>query len=107
MKKAVQRSSPEQGRVLLITGEPDVSLSSALESAGFKIVGVCAAAAAAISLRRSRPQLVIASAVIKGLSTRELARMLSQSHDEVPLILIGAEAATLVHRQEAMLAGAF
>src|SRR6059036_3643592 len=106
-KTAVQRFSPEQRRVLLITGDSDVSLVSSLESAGFTIVVVCAAAAAPISLRRSRPQLVIASTVIKGLSTRELALMLSQSYDAVPLILMGPEAATLRRRQEAMLAGAF
>ena len=106
-KKSAQRFSREQGRVLLITGEPDVSFLSLLESAGLKVVAVCAAAAAAISLRRSRPQLVIASTAIEGLSTQELARMLSQSQDGVPLILMGAEAATLNRRQEAMLAGAF
>jgi len=106
-KKSVERFSPDQRRVLLITAEPDVSFRSALESAGLKIVGVCTASAAPISLRRSRPHLVIASTVIKGLSTRELARMLGQSNDAVPLILIGAEAATLRRRQEAMLAGAF
>ena len=105
-KKSVQTFSREQRRVLLITGEPDISFLSLLEAAGLKVVGVCAAAAAAISLRRSRPQLVIASTVIEGLSTQELARMLSQSQDGVPLILIGAEAATLNRRQEAMLAGA-
>jgi len=106
-KTAVERFSPDQRRVLLITGEPNVSFVSSLESAGFKIVEVCTASAAPISLRRSRPHLVIASTVIKGLSTRELARMLGQSHNAVPLILIGAEAATLKRRQEAMLAGAF
>lgn len=106
-KKAVERSSPDHRRVLLITGEPDVSFLSSLEAAGFKIVGVRAAAAAPISLRRFRPQLVIARTIIKGLSTRELARMVSQSNDGVPLILIGTEAATLTRRQEAMLAGAF
>ena len=45
-KTAVQRFSPDQRRVLLVTGERDVSFQSSLESAGFKIVGVCAAAAA-------------------------------------------------------------
>ena len=105
--KAVQRSSPEQGRLLLITDEPDDSFVSLLESAGFKIVGVCAAAAALISLRRARPQLVISSTAIKGLSTRELALMLSHGNGGVPLILMGGEAATLARRREAMLAGAF
>ncbi|MDQ2975595.1 MAG: diguanylate cyclase [Acidobacteriota bacterium] len=106
-KTSVERFSPEQRRVLLITDEPGASFLSSLDSAGLKVVGVCAAAAAPISLRRSRPQLVIANTAVKGLSTQELARMLSQSQDGVPLILMGAEAATLGRRQEAMLAGAF
>jgi diguanylate cyclase (GGDEF)-like protein len=106
-KKSVESLSRQQRRVLLITDEPGASFLSALESAGLKVVGVCAAAAAPISLRRSRPQLVIASTGVKGLSTQELARMLSQSQDGVPLILMGAEVATLGRRQEAMLAGAF
>jgi diguanylate cyclase (GGDEF)-like protein len=106
-KTSVERFSPEQRRVLLITDEPDASFLSSLDSAGLKVVGVCAAAAASISLRRSRPQLVIASTSIKGLSIQELARILSQTPDGVPLILIGAEAASLKRRQDAMLAGAF
>jgi diguanylate cyclase (GGDEF)-like protein len=106
-KKSVEKSPREQKRVLLITDEPGVSLLSSLESAGLTVVGVSAAAAAPISLRRSRPQLVIASTSIKGFSIHELARMLSQSQHGVPLILMGAEAATLARRQEAMLAGAF
>jgi diguanylate cyclase (GGDEF)-like protein len=41
------------------------------------------------------------------MSTQELARMLGQSQDGVPLILVGDEASTLELRQEAMSAGAF
>jgi diguanylate cyclase (GGDEF)-like protein len=106
-KQSVERFSREQRRVLLITEESDASFLSSLDSAGLKVVGVCAAAAAPISLRRSRPQLVIANTAVKGLSPHELARVLSQSQDGIPLILMGAEAATLGRRQEAMLAGAF
>jgi len=102
---AVQRSSPDQRRVLLIINH-DVSFVSALEAAGFKIVGVSSAAAAPISLKRARPHLVIASAGVRGLSAQELAQMLSQGNDGLPLILVGTEAASLRRRQEAMLAGA-
>jgi diguanylate cyclase (GGDEF)-like protein len=105
-KQSVERFSREQRRVLLITDQPDASFLSSLDSAGLKVVGVCAGAAAPISLRRSRPQLVIASITINGLSIHELARILSQSQDGVPLILVGAEAATMKRRQDAMLAGA-
>jgi diguanylate cyclase (GGDEF)-like protein len=106
-KTSVQRHSPEHRRVLLITEERDLSLVSSLESEGFKIVRVSAAAAVPISLRRTRPHVVIASMVIKGMSTQELARILNQASEGIPLILIGTEAGTLKRRQEAMSAGAF
>ncbi|MEP6743082.1 MAG: diguanylate cyclase [bacterium] len=106
-KKFVEKVSREHRRVLVITDEPDTPLISPLESAGFKVLDVCAAAAAPISLRRTRPQLVIASTALKGLTIQELARMLNQTQDGVPLILMGTEAATLKQRQEAMSAGAF
>jgi len=106
-KKAVDRFTSDEKRVLLLADEPDDSVLSSLELAGLKIVGVCGAAAAPVSLSRSHPHLVIASTVIRGLTTRELMLMLGQSSDEVPLILVGAEPATLERRQEAMQAGAF
>jgi diguanylate cyclase (GGDEF)-like protein len=106
-KSAVQRLSPEERRVLVITDAPGESFVASLESAGFKIVQISGKAAAPIALRRSRPHLVIARTLINGFSIRELARVLSQGSDGVPLIMIGADAATLSRRQEAMLAGAF
>jgi len=106
-KTTVERVSPDQRRVLVITDEADISFVSSLESAGFKIVGISAGTAAPISLGRSRPHLVIASTSVRGVSIEELARMLHQSHDDLPFILIGREAATARTRQKAMLAGAF
>ena len=106
-KKSVQRNAREQKRVLLVASESDASLLFALQEAGLEVVGVSTAVAAAIWLRRSRPQLVIASTESEGLTTHELARMLSQSDYGTPLILIGLEDATLERRQQAMLAGAF
>ena len=105
--KSSDKPSRNQRRVLLISDEPSIAFRAALEAAKLEVVGVSAAIAAPISLRRSRPQVVIANIPIKGMSTQELARMLGQSHDGMPLILIGAEAATLERRQEAMSAGAF
>ena len=93
--------------MLLITDEPLVLFQAELEAAELQVVGVSAAIAAPISLRRSRPQIVIASTPIKGMSTRELARMLGQPPDSVPLILIGDQPSTLERRQEAMSTGAF
>ena len=105
--KSSERPSRDQRRVLLITDEPLVPFQAALEAAGLEVVGVSAAIAAPISLRRSRPQVVIANIPIRGMSTQELARMLGQGQDGVPLILIGDEAATLERRQRSMSAGAF
>jgi diguanylate cyclase (GGDEF)-like protein len=105
--KSSDRPSRDQGRVLLIAEESLVPFRAALEAAGIYVVGASTAIAAPISLRRSRPQLVIAKIPIKGMSTSELARMLGQSQDGMPLILVGYEASTLEQRQKAMSAGAF
>ncbi|HUS10298.1 MAG TPA: diguanylate cyclase [Pyrinomonadaceae bacterium] len=96
-----------QRRVLLISDEPSFSFRATLEAGQLEVVEVSAAIAAPISLRRSRPQIVIANLPISGLSIKELARILHNSHDGVPLILVGAEAATLERRRESMAAGAF
>ncbi len=98
----------DQGRILLITDDANTAIYGAsLEGAGLSVVGVAGGAAALVSLRRSRPHLVIADADLKGISAEELARMLAQSQESVPLLLIG-QAASNVHRREAaMTAGAF
>ncbi len=106
-EKLRNRPARDQRRVLLITDEPLVPFQAELEAAELQVVGVSAAIAAPISLRRSRPQIVIASTPIKGMSTQELARMIGQTPDSVPLILIGDQPSTLERRQEAMSTGAF
>jgi diguanylate cyclase (GGDEF)-like protein len=106
-EKSFEKPGRQSRRVLLITNDPDDPLRASLESTGLEIVGVCAGAAALVSLQRSRPQLVIASTATKGISTQELARMLGQSQDDTPLVLVGTEAATLEQRQAALSAGAF
>lgn len=101
-------NSREQGRVLLVTDEPGArAYAEALEHAGFAVVGVAGGVAAAVALRRARPHVVIADAKMKGLTHAELARLLSQGHNSVPLILAGDEAATLQARATALAAGAF
>ena len=97
----------DRGRVLIIAEESSVQYQAALEAAGLEIVGVTAGAAALVSLRRARPQLVIANVHTRGLSTNELARMLSQTDDGVPLILVGSEPSTTQRKHHALLAGAF
>jgi diguanylate cyclase (GGDEF)-like protein len=106
-EKSAEKASREQGRVLVITDEPSVPYRGPLESAGLEVVDVSAGVAALISLRRSRPHLVIASTVMKGLSIEDLARMLGQTQDGVPLILVGAEASTAARRQATLSTGAF
>jgi len=90
----------------VVSDEPDATLVSSLEFAGFKVVGVSSAAAAPVSLSRARPHLVIASTEVRGLSLHELAQILNQRDDDLPFILVGPEAATLQTRKIAMAAGA-
>lgn len=106
-EKSVNTGSRNRGRVLLIAEEEDAIDLEPLIAAGLEVVGVCAGAAALISLRRSRPHLVVASVSAKRMSTGELARMLNQVQDGIPLILVGSEVASLKRRQAALSAGAF
>ena len=99
--------SRERGRVLIITDKPKVPWVVDLESAGYEIVDVAAGTAALVSLRRSRPHLVIANTGSKGLSTVELVRMLNQTDEGVPLILFGGEPLTPKRREAALEVGAF
>ena len=64
-------------------------------------------AAALVSLQRTRPHLVIADIQARGLRMRELGKMLAQSDDGIPLVLVGSERSTLAGRRAAMLNGAF
>ncbi len=97
----------ERGRVLIVTDDPEAVDARPLVSAGLEMVGVCGGTAALVSLQRSRPHVVIASSAIRGISTSELARMLGQTEDGIPLILVGAKASALSQRQAALSAGAF
>lgn len=105
-KTSVERYAPEHRRVLVVADEPDPWFASSLESEGFKIVGTSTGAAVPVSLSRSRPHLVVASAALRGFSVQEVARILNQAKDDLPLLLIGAEPATSQTRREAMLVGA-
>jgi diguanylate cyclase (GGDEF)-like protein len=96
-----------RGRVLLITDEAAPFHAEALESIGLEVVGVSSSTAAMVSLQRSRPHLVIASAAAKGIRTSDLARILAQTQDRIPFLLTGTEAATLDHRLTALSLGAF
>lgn len=106
-EKAAEKASREKGRVLLITDEPQPAYRASLESVGLEVVDVCAGVAALISLRRSRPHLIIASTRMRGLSTEDLITLLGQPQDALPMILVGVEASTTALRQAALSAGAF
>jgi diguanylate cyclase (GGDEF)-like protein len=102
--KANDRS---RGRVLLITDEDQWQFSDAIAKRNIDVVGVSNGAAALVSLQRSRPHLVVADIKARGLRMRELGKMLAQSDDGIPLVLVGSEPSTLALRRAALLAGAF
>jgi diguanylate cyclase (GGDEF)-like protein len=106
-EKAGSRSRSAQGRVLLITEEQAVDSRALLEASGLNVVAVSAGAAALVSLHRHRPQLVIASSAIKGLSISDLARRLAQTEDGLPLLVVGSEPSTSERRQAVISEGAF
>jgi diguanylate cyclase (GGDEF)-like protein len=106
-EKSGTTSRSAQGRVLLITEERAVDGRALLEASGLNVVAVSAGAAALVSLYRHRPQLVIASPAIAGLSISDLARRLNQSNDGLRLLVVGSEPATAERRQTVISAGAF
>jgi len=102
-----RQSARDQGRVLLVADDPRVaSHASALEEAGFAVAGVEGGAKALVALQRARPHVVVADSRLKGISAAELARMLSEAQDAVPVVLVGVEEPTRELRLEAMAAGA-
>ena len=102
-----RQSAPDQGRVLLVADDPRVAAySSALEDAGFTVAGVSGGARALVALQRARPHVVVADVGLKGIRASELARMLSEAQDAVPVVLAGIEDATQELRLEAMTSGA-
>ena len=106
-EKSAERPGRDEGRVLLITDEAASPLETSLEYAGLEVVGVSAAAAALVSLRRYRPHLVVASSAIKGFSINDLARSLAQAEDSLPLIVVGREPSTVKLREAVIAVGAF
>ncbi|MDT4897938.1 MAG: hypothetical protein QOH25_3015 [Acidobacteriota bacterium] len=98
----------DQGRVLVVTDEPSrAAYSTELESAGLMVVGIAGGVAALVSLRRTRPHIVIIDVKLKGIGAEELARSLTQTEDGVGVVLVGDEAATCARRGAAMAVGAF
>ena len=107
-KEPITRPSERaRGRVLLITENKQPQFADALAAQSIDVFGVLNGAAAMVSLTRTRPHIVVADASTRGLRVKELAKMLAQSDDGIPLILTGAEPSTVSLRQAAILDGAF
>lgn len=97
----------DQGRVLLVTDDPRVSAYGAgLEERGFHVAGVAGGVKALVALQRTRPHVVVADAAVRGVRATELARMLSDAQEPIPVILAGFDPSTPERRGEAMAAGA-
>lgn len=104
---AGRSTTRDQGRILLVTDDPQVAAyGAALEAAGFVVAGVTGGAAALVSLRRTRPHLVISDINLKGIAAEGLARNLAQTQDSVPLLLVGLAQSTIARRSAAMTSGA-
>lgn len=98
----------DQGRVLLVTDEPAAAAyRSALEQAGFIVVGVTGGAAALISLRRTRPHIVIVDINLRGISAGDLVHSLQHVQDGANVLLSGDAEATVARRTDAIALGAF
>jgi diguanylate cyclase (GGDEF)-like protein len=100
-------SDRSRGRVLLIAKDNRVQFVEAFSARGIDVFSVANGTAAMVSLTRTRPHLVIADASTRGLRIKELAKMLAQSEDGIPLLLVGSEFSTVEMRRVAMIEGAF
>ena len=106
-KEPITRPSDRsRGRVLLIA-EDRATFVETLTGRGIDVFGVSNGTAAIVSLTRTRPHLVIADTTTRGLRVRELAKMLAQQEDGIPLLLAGAEPSTVAVRLAAIVEGAF
>ena len=100
-------SERARGRVLVIADDKEPQFTEAISARGIDVFGVSNGAAAMVSLTRTRPHLVVAHTSTRGLRFKELAKMLAQSDDGIPLILTGSEPSTVSLRHAAILEGAF
>ena len=110
--RAEKRNTPKstdrsRGRVLLIADDDQTRFVEAVTARGINVVGVANGAAALVSLQRSRPHLVVANPSARGLRIRELSRMLAQSEEGIPLVLVGSQPSSVELRHAALLEGAF
>src|SRR5689334_5748550 len=100
-------SERARGRVLVIADDKQPEFAEAVTARGVDVFGVSNGAAAMVSLTRTRPHVVVAHTSTRGLRVKELAKMLAQSDDGIPLLLTGSEPSTVSLRHTAILDGAF
>ncbi|HYK22849.1 MAG TPA: diguanylate cyclase [Pyrinomonadaceae bacterium] len=100
-------SERARGRVLLVASDKNPQFADAVSAQGMDVFVVRNGTAAMVSLTRTRPHLVIAHTATRGLRVKELAKMLAQSEDGIPLVLTGSESSTIALRRAAMVEGAF
>ncbi len=100
-------SERARGRVLLIAADKHPQFVDTLSERGVDVFGVPNGAAAMVSMTRTRPHLVVAHAAARGLRIKELAKMLAQSEDGIPLIIAGSEPSSVALRLGAIVEGAF
>ena len=100
-------SERARGRVLVIADDKQPDFSDIITARGIDVFGVSNGAAAMVSLTRTRPHVVVAHASTRGLRLKELAKMLAQSDDGIPLILTGSEPSTVSLRHASIVEGAF
>jgi diguanylate cyclase (GGDEF)-like protein len=100
-------SDRSRGRVLVIAKDNRAQFVESFSGRGIDVFSVANGTAAVVSLTRTRPHLVIANAETPGLRIRELAKMLAQGEDGIPLLLVGTESSTVEMRLTAMAEGAF
>jgi diguanylate cyclase (GGDEF)-like protein len=98
----------DQGRILLVSDDPDSSpIATAFEKAGFAVVGVAGGAAALVAIRRTRPHVIVASINLRGINADEFARSMVGAVDHAPFVLIGQLEPSLLQRTAALSSGAF
>jgi two-component system, cell cycle response regulator len=97
----------EQGRVLLVTDDPEAARAAeALEARGLFVARCEGGTKALIALQRARPHVVVADSRLRGIAGHEFVRVVSEEREAVPVVLFGADPATLERRAAAFEAGA-
>lgn len=97
----------EQCRVLMVTDAPVMAdFGASFQKAGYDVVGVTGGTAALVSLRRSRPHVVVIAGGLRGIGADALARLLMKAPGDIPFVMAGTDPSTVERRLAAMCGGA-